>query len=203
MNSAELMALGRRNFLRVVALAGLTLPEVLRLQSTCAAEGAKRDVNCIFLFVLGGMPHQDMWDLKPQAPAEIRGDFTPIDTSVPGIQISDVLPRTARVVDKLAILRSLTHGDSDHGRGQHVMMTARKPVGTIDFNRDSNNNEHPSFGSMVAKLGQAGQALPPYISVPNFLNSGGPSFLGPSYGPFVIESDPAAPDYADRHHGKR
>jgi hypothetical protein len=186
----------RREFLRVGAIGGLGLAELLRLQETCAAESAKRDVNCIFIFILGGMPQQDMWDLKPNAPAEIRGDFEPISTAVPGIQVSDVLPQISTVTDKLAILRSLTHTDSDHGRGFHIMMTGKK-AGAGDFNGNQNNNQHPCLGSMVARLGRTG-ALPPYISVPNFLNSGGPSFLGASYGPFVIEADPAAPDFAVR-----
>jgi hypothetical protein len=187
----------RRQFLRVGSLAGLGLADVMRMQHLCAVESAKQDINCIFLFILGGMPHQDMWDLKPDAPAEIRGDFEPIKTAVPGMHISDVLPGTARVTDKLAILRSLTHGDSDHGRGFHMMMTGRK-AGAGDFNTGpKNNNQHPCLGSMVARLGKTG-ALPPYISVPNYLNSGGPSFLGPSYGPFVIEADPAAPEFAVR-----
>jgi len=137
-----------------------------------------------------------MWDLKPEAPAGIRGDFDPIDTVVPGIQIGDMLPQISQVTDKFAILRSLTHGDSDHGRGFHIMMTGKK-AGGGDFNGNQNNNQHPCFGSMVAKLGRQG-GLPPYISVPNFLNSGGPSFLGPSYGPFVIDADPAAPEFAVR-----
>lgn len=182
--------------MRVGAVGGLTLPQLLRLQETCATETARQDINCIFLFVVGGMPHQDMWDLKPDAPSEIRGDFEPIDSVVPGIQVSDVLPRIARVTDKLAILRSLTHTDSDHGRGFHVMMTGKK-AGAGDFNGNQNNNQHPCLGSMVAKLGKVG-ALPPYISVPNFLNSGGPSFLGASYGPLVIDADPAAPEFAVR-----
>ena len=187
----------RRHFLRVGSLAGLGLAEVMRLQHLCAAESAKQDINCIFLFILGGMPHQDMWDLKPDAPPEIRGDFEPINTVVPGIPISDVLPKISRVTDKLAILRSMTHGDSDHGRGFHIMMTGSK-AGVGDFNNGSkNNNQHPCLGSMVARIGKTG-ALPPYISVPNYLNSGGPSFLGPSYGPFVIEADPAAPEFAVR-----
>ena len=189
--------INRRNFLRAGTLAGLSLDQVLRLQHAFAAETSKnKDVNCIFLFILGGMAHQDMWDLKPDAPAEIRGDFDPIDTAVPGIQIGDVLPGIAKVTDKLAILRSMTHPDSDHGRGFHIMMTGKK-AGVGDFNGDQNNNQHPCLGSMVARLGKQ-RELPPYISVPNFLNSGGPSFLGPSYGPFVIEADPAAPDFAVR-----
>ncbi len=192
----SIRGLNRRHFLRVGAVGGLGLPQLLRWQQACAVETARRDVNCIFIFIVGGMPHQDMWDVKPDAPAEIRGDFQPIPTAVPGLQISDVLPGVSRVTDKLAILRSLTHGDSDHGRGFHVMMTGKK-AGAGDFNGNQNNNQHPCLGSMVARLGHIG-ALPPYISLPNFLNSGGPSFLGASYGPFVIEADPAAPDFAVR-----
>ena len=186
----------RRQFLRVGGLAGIGLPQLLQMQSTLAAEGSKQDVNCIFIFILGGMPHQDMWDLKPDAPAEVRGDFHPIHTVVPGIQVSDVLPGISRVTDKLAILRSMTHGDADHGRGFHIMMTGKK-AGLGDFNGNQNNNQHPCLGSMVSRVGQPG-ALPPYISVPNFLNSGGPSFLGPAHGPFTIEADPASPDFSVR-----
>ncbi len=188
----------RRGFLRVGSLAGLSLAEFLRLQQAQGAPAAaKKDVNCIFIFLLGGMPHQDMWDPKPDAPAEIRGDFQPIHTALPGLQVTDLLPRIAKVTDKLAVLRSLTHNDSDHGRGYHIMMTGADP-GPGDFNATKNNNTHPSLGSMIAKVGENRGALPPYISVPCFLRSGGPSFLGASYAPFVIDADPAAPDFAVR-----
>jgi len=182
------------------SVAGLSLAQLLRLQQTHGIEGSpKKDVSCIFIFIIGGMAHQDMWDPKPEAPAEIRGDFRPIDTIVPGIQLSDLLPRMAGVTDKLAILRSLTHGDPDHTAGYHVMMTGQHPGFGGSFNRNVlNNNMHPSFGSMVAKLGGTSGTLPPYISVPNFLNSGGPSFLGPGYAPFVIEADPASPEFSVR-----
>ena len=193
---ATSMTASRRQFLRVGGLAGIGLPQLLQMQSTLAAKGAEQDINCIFIFILGGMPHQDMWDLKPNAPVEIRGDFQPISTAVPGIQVSDVLPGISKVTDKLAILRSMTHGDSDHGRGFHIMMTGKK-AGLGDFNGNQNNNQHPCLGSMVSHRGRPG-ALPPYISVPNFLNSGGPSFLGPAHGPFTIEADPAAPDFSVR-----
>jgi Protein of unknown function (DUF1501) len=204
--------LPRRDFLRVGSLAGLSLAEIMWLQNASAndarakpASGANAsrgvhpsgDVNCIFLFLIGGIPHQDLFDLKPAAPAEIRGDFKPIATKTPGVQISDVLPRLATVTDKFAILRGMRHTDSDHGRGFHTMMTGKKPTGPGDFNAKKDNNQHPSLGSMVARLAKPGP-LPPYISVPNFLNSGGASFLGPSYGPFVIEADPAAPEFAVR-----
>lgn len=195
----------RRGFLRVGSLAGLSLPQLLRLQAVSAAETSAgpalpgKDINCIFIFIIGGMAHQDLWDPKPDAPAEIRGDFNPIQTAVPGIQVTDILPHVARVTDKLAILRGLTHGDPDHTAGYHVMMTGAHPGTGGNFNRNKHdNNVHPSLGSMVAKAGESNGALPPYISVPNFLNSGGPAFLGASYAPFVIESDPAAPDFSVR-----
>ena len=188
--------INRREFLRIGSIGGLSLAQALKLQDACAANSTQKEVNCIFVFGLGGMPHQDMWDVKPEAPPEIRGDFNPISTAVPGIQVSEVLPKTARVTDKFAILRGMTHGDSDHGRGYHIMMTGAK-AGVGDFNAVKNNNQHPSFGSIVARTTNS-SALPPYISVPNFLNSGGPSFLGPSYGPFTIEADPAAPEFSVR-----
>src|SRR6266478_3103513 len=101
----------RRGFLRVGSLAGLSLAEILRLQAVGAAETPaaparpQRDINCIFIFIIGGMAHQDLWDLKPEAPAEIRGDFTPISTAIPGLFVSNILPHVAGVTDKLAILR--------------------------------------------------------------------------------------------------
>ena len=190
----------RRGFLRAGSLAGLSLAEILRLQQSHAAESQqKKDVNCIFIFIIGGMAHQDLWDPKPEAPAEIRGEFSPIATKVPGIQVTDLLPRVAEVTDKLAILRSLTHSDPDHTAGYHVMMTGQHPGTGGSFNRNvTNNNVHPSFGSMVARLGRNAGSLPPYISIPNFLNSGGPAFLGASCAPFVIEADPASPDFSVR-----
>lgn len=192
--------LNRRGVLRVGSLAGLGLADVLRLQHAQANPVApKKEINCIFIFTIGGMAHQDLWDMKPDAPPEIRGDFMPIASRVPGIDVSEILPHMARVTDKLAILRSLTHGDSDHTAGYHVMMTGQHPGFGGNFNRNvQNNNVHPSLGSMVARLAQGSNTLPPYVSVPNFMNSGGPAFLGPSYAPFVIEADPASPEFSVR-----
>ena len=97
--------------LSVGSLGGLGLAELLWMQESFAKAKGKpvRDINCIFLFALGGQPHQDMWDVKPEAPSEIRGDFSPISTKTSGVQISDVLPGIATVTDKLAIMRSVTH----------------------------------------------------------------------------------------------
>ena len=190
--------LSRREMLPVGSLGGLSLAELMWMQDSFAkSQGKKaRDINCIFLFALGGQPHQDMWDVKPEAPSEIRGDFSPISTRAPGVHLSDVLPGIATVTDKLAIMRSVTHVDSDHGRGYHVMMTGKRP-GAGDFNGNQNNNHHPCLGSMIARLGTPGE-LAPYISGPNFLNSGGPAVRGPRYGPVVVAAAPAAPDFSVR-----
>jgi hypothetical protein len=178
-------------------LAGLSLPQILRLASAQSAERApKKDINCIFIFCIGGMSHHDLWDFKRDAPAEIRGEFTPIATRVPGIQLTNLLPHISKVTDKLAILRGMTHTDPDHTKGYHVMMTGVNPGVVLPVAQ--NNNTHPSFGSMVAKLGRNASSLPPYISVPNLLNSGGPAFLGATYSPFVIEADPASPEFSVR-----
>ena len=188
----------RREMLRFGSVAGLSMAELFRLQHASGAEQAgKKEINCIFIFILGGMSHHDLWDLKPDAPDEIRGDFDPISTNVPGIQISEILPQISKVTDKLGILRGMTHTDADHGRGTHTMMTGVKP-GAGDFNVGRDNNQHPSLGSMVAKMSQADSSLPSYISVPTFLRSGGANFLGASCDPFVIESDPAAPEFSVR-----
>lgn len=192
----------RRGFFKVGSLGGLTLAETLRLQALSAAEippEKRQDVNCIFIFIIGGMAHQDMWDPKPEAPAEIRGDFTPIQTNVPGMQVTNILPKMAQVADQFAILRGLTHSDPDHTAGYHVMMTGAHPGVGGNFNRNKqDNNVHPALGSMVSRVGGGNGALPPYISVPNFLNSGGPAFFGASHAPFVIESDPASPEFSVR-----
>src|SRR5436190_15502351 len=130
----------RRGFLRVGSVAGLSLANLMRwreAQATDAATAAtdkadkstksKKDVNCIFIFIIGGMAHQDLWDPKPDAPAEIRGDFRPISTAVPGLQLTELLPHVAKVTDKLSLIRSMTHSDPDHTAGYHVMMTGQHP----------------------------------------------------------------------------
>src|SRR5438105_4817567 len=114
----------RRDFLRAGVLAGLGLADFFRLRHVVGNPSPRtKDINCISIFTLGGMSHHDLWDYKADAPAEIRGDFKPIRTSVPGITLTDLVPGVAKVADQIAILRGMTHGDSDHGRGFHVMMT--------------------------------------------------------------------------------
>src|SRR5438034_3552703 len=187
----------RRDLLRVGVLSalGVGLSDVLRAQAAGAAPS--RDTSCIFIWLNGGPSHIDTWDLKPDAAAEFRGEFKPIATNIAGIRISEHLPLSARHADKYAILRSVSHPNADHGRGTHYMQTGLMPT-SGDFNGRVPNNIHPSFGSVVAREKGINGPLPPYVSVPNILHSGGSSFLGAAYSPFVIQSDPASPQFTVR-----
>ena len=189
---------GRRHALRVGAtglIGGFTLPRLLELQAKAAGSRKATAKSCILLFLEGGPPHQDMWDPKPDAPAEIRGPFTPISTNVPGTIITDQLPHCARIADRYTILRSHSHRDNGHSTGYHYVMTGRKPNFADGDNPVPNNAFYPSIGSVVSReLGQRG-ALPPYINLPHPMAGGGPGFYGAEYAPFVIDADPTQPDF--------
>lgn len=179
----------RRSFLKVGTLAtlGLSLPDLLRMREAAAAAGRK-PANMIFLWLDGGPSHLETFDLKPDAPAEIRGDFKPIETNVSGIRICEHLPKTAKAMDLFTILRSVTHNDSNHGAGNHLLTTGRStpvPVGC-----GNSVSYHPSLGSFTAHERQAPHGLPPYILLGRPMRSGGPNFLGAAYGPLVVTGDP-------------
>ncbi len=187
----------RRDFVKVGVLSslGLGVADVLRAQA--AGLPPKKDVSCIFIWLEGGPSHIDMWDPKPDAPSEFRGDFKPIETNVSGIRISEHLPFSARQAHRYSIIRSMTHPSADHGRAQHYMETGMLPT-SGDFNGKAPNNIHPSFGSIVSKERGVAGPLPPYIALPSIVNSGGSAFLGAGHAPFVIESDPASPQFKVR-----
>lgn len=188
----------RRHALRLGAcglIGGLTLPRLLELQAKAATPIAAKAKSCIFLFLEGGPPHQDMWDPKPEAPAEIRGPFSAISTNVPGTFVTDQLPLCANMADKYTILRSHSHRDNGHTTGYHYVMTGRKPNFADGDNPIPNNDFYPSIGSVVSRMvGQRG-ALPAYINLPHPMAGGGPGFYGPEHAPFVIEADPTQPDF--------
>lgn len=175
----------RRNFMRVGALAagGWTLADQLRSE---AAEGTRnRRKAVIQVWLAGGPSHIDMYDLKPEAPAEFRGEFKEIDTIVSGIRISEHLPLQAAIMDKLAIVRSATHTNPGHGMGSQWMLTGWQP--TIEIN----DNIFPSCGSVVSRLkGANTEGLPAYVNLPNRLGLGKAAYLGASYNPFSPDSDP-------------
>jgi hypothetical protein len=143
----------------------------------------------------GGLSTIDTWDMKPDAPAEFRGEFKPISTNVPGIQLCEHLPRLSKEMDKLALVRSFGHSNSGHGPADHFMLTGYHP--TAGFNGSLKpNNQKPSHGSVIARhLGPRG-SVPPYVCLPKMHNSAGASYLGSSAAPFVVAADPNAPNFA-------
>jgi Protein of unknown function (DUF1501) len=183
--------LSRRSYLRlgIGGLAGGSFLDLFRLtQMSRAAEGAKPATGCILIWLDGGPTHFETFDPKPDAPAEIRGEFRPISTNVSGIQICEHLPKLASIADKYAIVRSVCHNQGNHGAGNHYMMTGappRIPVGCGAF-----VSFHPSMGSVVSHEKSAPHGLPGYFSIPSMTRSGGPNFLGAKYAPFVVSDDP-------------
>jgi hypothetical protein len=186
----------RRSFLRVGALAvgGLSLPGLLRRRAAAASGAAPPRKSVILVWLAGGPSHIDMYDLKPNAPAEFRGEFKPIATNVPGIQIGEHLPRQARIMDKLAVVRSAYHTNAGHGMGAQWMLTGYQP--TIEVN----DNIYPSTGSVVAKMRGANEAgLPAYVNLPRVLSLGKAAYLGASYNPFAPDSDPNSDGFQVRN----
>lgn len=172
----------RRNFLKIGALGlgGLALPDLLRAESSNGIR--KNHKAVIMIFLPGGPSHQDMFDLKMDAPSEIRGEFKPISTSVPGIQICEHLPKLARLVDKTAIIRSIVGATGDHYAVQ--CLTGRSHV-------NPPAGGWPCMGSVLAKVeGAVDPAMPPFVGLSPkmghtpWADAGAPGFLGASYAPF-------------------
>jgi len=174
---------------------GMSLPRLLQFEAEAATGVTPKAKSCIMLFLEGGPSTIDMWDLKPDAPAEIRGPYNPIATTVPGTFIGEMLPRCAKTIDKFTILRSHSHKDNGHSTGYHYCLTGYK-ANFPDGNRRVPNNElYPSLGSVVSRELGLGGAVPPYINMPNPMGAGGPGFYGVEHAPFVIETDPVQPDF--------
>lgn len=189
--------LTRRDFLHAGALplVGLTLPGFLAQRAQAAPGGGDRDINCIMLFLLGGPSHIDTWDPKPKAPAEIRGPFQPIDTCVPGIQISEIFPKMAKHMDKISLIRSVYHtATAVHDTGHQMMQTGRLFTGGI---------EHPHAGCVLGYLkGQRGE-VPAHVLIPrpmgrtggNLPHGQSAGYLGKQFDPFVLNADPSDPKF--------
>lgn len=178
-----------------LGIGGMTLPNLLRAQQAAAAEGKPvRKKSVILVWLAGGPSHLDMYDLKPTAPAEVRGEFRPVPTNVNGIQISEHLPLQAQMMDKLAIVRSAFHTNAGHGMGSQWMLTGYQP--SIEVN----DNIYPSVGSVVARLqGANDPGLPAYVNLPRQLGMGKAAYLGASYNPFSPESDPNSDGFQVRN----
>lgn len=176
----------RRNFLKIGALGlgGLALPQLLQAESAAGIHRSHKSV--IMIYLPGGPPHQDMFDLKLDAPTEIRGEFRPIRTNVSGIEICEHLPRLASTMDKLVVIRSIADAIDDHS--DFMCMTGR-------LKRTQPPGGWPSFGSIVSKLqGPLNPAIPAYVGLEPKMqhkpyNAGGPGFLGVSHRSFKPEGD--------------
>jgi hypothetical protein len=179
----------RRDVLKVGALSffGLSLPQLLALRSVSAATTPKAEA-VILLWCAGGPSHLDTFDPKPDAPSDIRGQFNAIETNVPGIRLSEHLPNTAKVMDKIALVRSLTSNIAAHEQASQYLMTGYRPLPTL---------EYPSYGSVVAKEMGGRNSLPAYVAIPDVARAGQSGFIGAGYNPFTVP-DPSAPNFRVR-----
>ena len=189
--------MARRDLLRVGAAglfgAGVSLERLLAAE----ASGGARDTGAslILVFLKGGLSTIDTFDLKPQAPAEIRGEFQGIATNVSGIEVCEHLPHVAQQQDKFSLVRSFGHRNSDHGPADHYMLTGYHPI--AGFNPGlSPNNQRPAHGAVIAKMLGPRGSVPPYVSLPQVHASAGPAYLGPTCSPLAIIADPNSPDFS-------
>jgi hypothetical protein len=201
--------LSRRALVHIggLSMLGLNAWDLARLRADSPADASSarhRGNACVFIFLFGGPSHIDLWDMKPEAPAEIRGEFQPIDTAVPGIQVCEHLPRLAAVMDRLVLLRSMTHRMPVHGPACSEMYTGREYFGppTTD---EALPEDWPSVAAMVARYGASPEGLPPSVVLPLYSHFIGQSRriagqtggrMGEQYNPVLIECDPGQPDFS-------
>jgi hypothetical protein len=193
--------LHRRSFLRigVAGMASLGLPQLLRARSESATTpGSHKNTKVILIWLDGGPGHMDMYDMKPDAPAQYRGLWKPIRTKVPGFDITELYPKQAKVTDKFSVVRSLHHDTGDHFAGGHRMLTA-KDMGVSGAN---NAQKFPGIGAIVNREAGARQpGLPGYVAIPYGMSIGirpgyfGGHMLGAQHNPFETVNDAASPSF--------
>ncbi|HEY8504888.1 MAG TPA: DUF1501 domain-containing protein [Gemmataceae bacterium] len=181
MKKAKLGKPTRRAVLKAGVLgAGLTLGQYLRLAEAGEVRNAKAR-SAILVFLSGGPSHQDTFDLKPEAPAEYRGEFRPVRTSVPGVEICEHLPRLARCAERYAIVRGVSHNLADHGLGTAYLMTGNRPGPVLKY---------PAYGAVVGRELAAPPDVPPYVAIDE--DPVGPGYLGTRYGALATGEKPRA-----------
>jgi hypothetical protein len=178
---------------------GLALSDLLKTpakgagpSTTASLSGFGKAKSCIILFLMGGPPQHSTWDPKPDAPAEVRGDFGPIATAVPGISICSLFPRTARITDKISILRAMSTGDNAHSSSGYYMLTGH-PHAPMNFENANPGppNDSPSLGAMLGIINRSTSSLPPTITVPHRIsNTDGSVWPGQDAGLLGRSSDP-------------
>jgi hypothetical protein len=195
--SSDCTGTTRRDFLRVGGLSalGLSLSGLLRLRHAAAADGEtpRKNVNCILLWMQGGPSHHDTFDPKPDAPAEVRGEFGTIPTTLPGVRIAEHLPLLARQTDKFSIIRGHDPKNGSHGVADHLMMSGHKFNAALPF---------PCYGSVVAKERGYKSGMLPFVqlgrNIDRRFNGGIAGFLGDQYNAFEVADDPNLPAFKVR-----
>jgi len=200
--------LERRMFLRCGTLAlfgGLASARLQQAHAAGAGSASRgRAKNCILVYLLGGPPHLDMWDMKPDAPREIRGEFQPIPSAVPGVFVSEHLPRMAARTDRTAIVRSLSFPNNDHPYMIYHTLTGRVSPVPLGANTvlPPTRGDHPHLGSVVSRLKHTDPQVPGYVAIPEVqirmkptpVSGGGRAgYLGPAYDPLAVNDDPREP----------
>lgn len=168
----------------------LGLDDLFRLQAFAAGVKGTKVKNCILIWLAGGPSHIDTFDPKPEATPDVRGEFKPIDTAVPGVRISEVFPKLAKVMDRVTLIRSLTSPEADHDRAAHHLLTGYRPSPALVY---------PGYGSVVSKIREDSRAaLPAFVAIPDapFYSSSG--YLSAAYDPFTVLNDPNSPSFRVR-----
>jgi Protein of unknown function (DUF1501) len=194
----------RRQWLRIggVGALGLNLSSLFRAEAAMASGGSRSPVDsCILIFYYGGPSHHDTWDMKPNAPREVRGEFRPIASNVPGIQVSEHLPHSSRVVDRLAIIRSLHHPMTNHNAAAFAALSGRSPAkGDLEL-LANDRNDPPCLGSVLSHELPERRDMPTFVALPHVMHNvvklpgQVAGFLGSSHDPFQVASDPNAPGF--------
>ncbi|QDV25077.1 DUF1501 domain-containing protein [Aureliella helgolandensis] len=207
---SPLYAWNRRNFLRIGAagVAGTTLAGMgaKPLQAAGTSAAGYGQAKSVLIVMLSGGPSQlDMWDPKPNAPAEVRGEFSPIGTKIPGVAVCEHLPKFAQQADRWSLLRTLAHQEHNHLLATHVALTGRPtplPRGGSDLDRVETRNDFPNFAAALDFVRPRHDGIPTGVSLPNYLIEGPltwpgqhAGFLGAKFDPWQVQGDPNAPDF--------
>jgi uncharacterized protein (DUF1501 family) len=196
--------ISRRNFVQIglAGMASIGLPQILRAKEQSASLGhPSKETSIILIWLDGGPSHMDLYDLKPEAPAEYRGIWRPIPTNMPGIEITEMFPKQAKVADKFSIVRSLHHNQGDHFTGGHYMLTGRGGASGAD-----NTPKSPFIGSMATAMSGARKpGMPANVAVPYAMSIGlrpgyfGAGYVGLQHNPFETEGDANSPAFKVRN----
>jgi hypothetical protein len=180
----------RRDVLRVGALTALGLSVGSRaLRAASARPTVPKATSCILIWLDGGPSHLETFDPKPEASPEVRGPFSTIATSMPGVRIAGPLPNLSRRLDRAAIIRSMTSPLGEHNLGSHYLLTGYQPTPALDY---------PSYGAVMAHLRGGQGVLPPYVALPGYNPAAGAGYLPDACRPFAVGGDPARPEFRVR-----